>query len=157
MADICAEYHYAGLTINGAANTDTAIVSEEGNGITGLDGAPVRRQVDDLAGTNGGDSQPAHLGFRPIVFNLTVVIGTLGNEGSPAAYNTKMMTLQKAWISALEGQLNSASALTWTDATGDSQSISCMYGMPGGEIQFSGPLYKTQCSFTLLAEDPTIS
>src|SRR5262245_20747502 len=139
MADQCATYTYAGVTINGYEDTDTLFLPNL-DSITGLDGAPIRRLVDYLANEDGGDAQPAHFGARVITFKGEVHIGTQKNR-SPvglAAYQSALITLQKAVTAALEAQLDSAATLAWTDATGASRSISCKYGMPGGEIQFGG-------------------
>jgi len=161
VADRCATYTYAAVTINGDPDTDTLVISDDASDeITGLDGAPVRRQVDPLAGQNGGDSQPARLGHRVIGFKGRVHIGTQPDKDpnrDPAGYNTKLVTLQKAIVAALEAQLNSATTLAWTDATGDSRSISAMYGVPGGEIVFGGTRDDPTFQFSLVAENPTIA
>ena len=159
MADLCATYTFAGVTINGDETSDTLVIPHEGGGITGLDGAPVRRQVDDVAADDGGDSQPAHLGARIITFTGEVHIGTQKDK-SPvgnAAYQSALVALQKATVAALEAQVDSAATLAWTDATGASRSISCKYGMPGGEIQFGGTVEEPTFTFQLIAENPTIS
>lgn len=159
MADTCARYTYAGVTINGDLDTDTLILPNEDGSIVGLDGAPIRRQVDDLAGTDGGESQPAHLGARIITFKGQVHIGTQRNK-SPVgntAYQAALVALQKATVASLEGQLNSNAPLAWTDAAGASRSISAMYGMPDGQIQFGGTVEEPTFTFTLIAENPAIS
>lgn len=158
MADICATYTYAGVTINGdpASNALVIDLDSADDGITGLDGAPIRRQVDPLASTNGGDSQEAWWGHRIITFSGLCQIGTVP-VNDIASYRAALMTLQAAVIAALEAQRDSAATLAWTPANGGVHTISCKYGMPGGEIRFGGPLYKTKFSFTLLAENPTIS
>lgn len=157
MADVCCEYTYAGITINNDPDTDTLIIDPTNGGqIVGLDGAPVRRQVDDLAGIEGGDSMPALLGFRVITFQGVCHVGTV-DQTNETAYRSALNTLQAAVIGALEGQLNSATNLVWTPAGGSAKSISCMYGMPGGEIQFGSEMYAPKFSFQLIAEDPTIS
>jgi hypothetical protein len=75
----------------------------------------------------------------------------------PPTYREKVVTVEEAAHAALAAQLNSASALTWTDALGHSHSISCWYGMEGGELRFSGPMLNRAYEFTLVSETPTIS
>lgn len=160
MADRCATYTYGGVTVNGDSDTDTLVITDDASDqIDGLDGAPVRRQVDNLAGTDGGESQPAHFAPRVITFTGRVHIGTLGGDPNRdrSGYQNKLVTLQKAVVAALEALLNTNSSLAWTDATGASRSIQCMYGMPGGEVKFGGTMDDPTFTFQLLAEDPTIS
>jgi hypothetical protein len=156
MADVCATYTYAGITINGAKDTNCLVITDDGqDGIDGLDGAPIRRQVDPLGNTDGGDSQPPHFGARIIVFRTKVHIGTV--EGTGPLYQAALATYMKAVTAALEAQLNSASTLAWTESDGDARSISAVYGMPDGEVKFGPSVGNPSCTFTLLAEDPTIS
>jgi hypothetical protein len=162
MADICATYTYAGITINGPKDTDT-LVTPTFNDIVGLDGKPIRRQIDPASQDNGDlDLQGAFFAGRVIVFSGSVHIGTLSG-GTPATNKTeyiqKLVALQKAVVAALEAQLTSAATLAWTDATSAARSISCMYGLPGQEIKFGGDnIYEpTFSDFTLWAPDPDIS
>lgn len=161
MADKCATYTYSSVTINGAPNTDTLVLTEdEGSGVEGLDGAPIRRQIDPLAATDGSDlgAQPALFAGRTIRFTGRVHIGTMANpRADPVEYWSRVMVLQKATIAALEAQLNAATPLAWTDSDGDSRSIDAMYGIPGGEIAFSGPSFDIAFTFSLVTEGPTIA
>lgn len=161
MADRCCQYTYAGITVNGALTTNTLLITDDAStGWTGLDGAPIRRQVDPLGLVDGGDSQPAWRGARVITGNFVVFVGTHASHDpytDKTDYLSKLITYQKAIISALEAQLNSASNLTWTDSAGAGRSISCLYGTEGGEVQFGGTFEEPTCTFTLLAENPTIS
>lgn len=160
MSDPCATYTFAGVTVNGAEDTDTLVFTDEsGDGVQGLDGAPIRRQVDDVAADDGGIDQGGLWGARIIPFKGHVHIGTEPAQSSivTAAYLTKSNVLQAAVIAALEAVLNTPSTLAWTPLGLTARSISCVYGMPGGEIQFTGPAYKRAFAFTLLAENPTIT
>ncbi len=161
MADPCATYTFGGLTINGAETSDTLITPSFDN-IVGLDGAPVRRQVDPEAQTDGDlDLQSAYLAGRVIVFSGQIHIGTMsGNPGSDMnTFLSKVVTLQKAVVAACEAQLTSAASLAWTDSAGDARAISCKYGLPGQHVQFGGgsPLDPTFSNLTLWAPDPTIT
>jgi hypothetical protein len=145
VADPCATYTFGGLTINGAETTDTLITPSYDN-IVGLDGAPIRRQVDPEAQTD------------VIVFSGLIHIGTYTGDDVPT-FLAKVVALQKAVVSACEAQLTSAASLAWTDSTGDARAISCKYGLPGQEVQFGGqtPLSPTFANLTLWAPDPTIT
>lgn len=158
MADVCATYTYAGVTINGDKTTDTLVITDDGeDGIDGLDGAPIRRQIDPVANDDGGDSQPAHFAHRIIVFRGKVHIGSVASGPTSSAYQAALVAYMKSVVSALEAKLNTNDTLAWTEADGDSRSISAMYGVPDGEIKFGSSVGNPSFSFSLLAEDPTIS
>lgn len=161
MADRCCQYSYAGITVNGALTTDTLLITDDpSTGWTGLDGAPVRRQVDPLALMDGGDSQPAWRGARIITGTFAVFIGThISHDpfNDTDDYLSKLITYEKSIITAFEAQLNSAATLSWTDSAGAARSISCLYGTEGGEVQFGGSFAEPTCTFTLVAENPAIS
>lgn len=161
MADRCCTYTWGTIVINGDVDTDTAVITDaESDGILGLDGAPIRRQIDPVALDDGGDSQDALLAHRIITVTAHVHIGTHPNRDptiDTPGYNTKLVTLQKAWVAECEAHLNTAQSLTWTDATGASRSINAKYGVEGGEIVFGGTTFEPTVTFQLLAEDPTIS
>ena len=72
-------------------------------------------------------------------------------------YYTALNNLEAAVTSALQGQLNSATNLTWTPTGGSGKSLSCYYGNTGGEIQFGGSMLEKTFEFTLVAYNPTIS
>lgn len=164
MADPCATYTFGSVTINGAEDTDTLITPSYDN-IQGLDGAPVRRQIDPVAQANGDlNLQGEFLAGRVIVFSGQIHIGTMPGHttltgAEMAIFLGKVVTLQKAVVAACEAQLSSAATLAWTDATGASRSISCFYGLPGQVIQFGGssPAEPTFSGLTLWAPSPTIS
>lgn len=161
MADPCAQYTFGGVTINGGETTDT-LVTPDFDSITGLDGKPVRRQIDPASQEDGDlNLQGAFFGGRIIVFSGVIHIGTLGTgsiDPTTPLYIQKIITLQKAVVAACEAQFTSAANLTWTDSTGDSQSISCFYGLPGSTISFGGGLGNpTFAGLTLWAPDPDIT
>jgi hypothetical protein len=155
MADLCCQYNFAGIKINDATEgTDRLILGE--NGVTGLDGAPIRSEIDPQGQSDGGIVHPKLLGARIITFTgFCNVRSTVVEMNTP--YFAALNALEAAVISALSGALNSASALTWTPTGGSGHSISCTYGNEGGEIQFGGSMLEKTFTFTLVAADPTIS
>lgn len=157
MADLCCPYAVAGITINNAtAGADRLVLDSDG--VTGLDGAPVRSQVDPRGQTAGGIVHPKLLGARIITFKGFVHIQSVEpDERIP--YLTAINALEAAVVSALEGILNSASTLSWTPTGAAARSISVTYGVPGQEIQFTGEMLPGErtFSFGLIAAIPTIS
>jgi hypothetical protein len=159
MADLCCPYSIAGITINNtSAGADRLLTSFNNGQITGLDGAPVRSQVDLLAVTNGGIVHTKYYGPRIITFAGEVHIQTV-TDAMSTAYVTAMNTLEAAVVTALQGILNSPSTLSWTPTGLSARSISVTYGVPGQEIQFMGPMLPGErtFSFSLVAASPTIS
>jgi hypothetical protein len=121
-----------------------------------LDGAPVRKQIDPRGQTDGGIVHPAFLGPRIITFTGKVLIRSNTNPGS-TGYIAAVNALENAVVAALEGILNTPSALTWTETGGGAHSITVTYGTQGGEMQFTGNMLDRGFTFTLVAEDPTIA
>lgn len=159
MADYCCPYTFAGVTINHAGETtDTLLIDEDGE-IVGLDGAPIRAEIDDQGVSHGGIVFEKFFGARIIRFTGLVDIRSADPVNERTAYITAMNVYEAAVIAAFEGALNMASALAWTPTGGSARSISCTYGNQGGEIQFSGPMLpdERRFQFTLVAADPTIS
>lgn len=134
------------------------MIGTEGE-ITGLDGAPVRSQVDNLGQTNGGIVFPKFLGPRVITFSGEVHIQSVSWTENNTAWMTAVNTLEAAVVSALEGILNSATSLSWTPTGLAARSISVTYGVPGQEIQFSGAMLPgdRKFSFSVIAANPSIS
>lgn len=158
MADYCTEYTYSSITINNdTAGADRLMIGEEGE-IDGLDGAPIRAEIDDQGQSDGGIVHPKFFAARVIIFSGEVHIQSVAFEDT-LAYISAINTLESGVISALEAQLNSATTLAWTPTGGSGKSISCTYGIQGGEIKFSGPMLPGQrkFTFTLVAADPAIS
>lgn len=157
MADICCEYTFAGITINDTSPDVDRLVLDD-DGVTGLDGAPVRSQVDPKGLTSGGIVHPKFFGARIITFKGFVHIQT-AEPSQTTAYNTAINTLEAAVVAALEGALNGETPLAWTPTGLSARSISCTYGVPGQEIQFTGAMLPGErtFSFSLIADDPTIS
>lgn len=159
MADLCVMYTYSSVKINDTtAGANRLITSSDKGSITGLDGAPVRSQVDMLAQTDGGDVHTKFYAPRIITFQGEVQIQTAAPEDQ-TAWLTAMNTLEAAVVAALQAQLNSATTLSWTPTGLAGRSLSATYGVPGQEIQFSGPPLVGQrtFSFSLIAASPTIS
>ena len=129
-----------------------------GDGAQGLDGAPVRSQVDPRGQIDGGIVHTKFFGPRIITFSGEVLIRSASPEDT-TAYISAINTLEASVVSALEGILNSASSLAWTPTGGSGKSISVTYGVPGQEIQFTGDMLpgSRTFSFSLIAADPTIS
>lgn len=163
MADTCATFNFGSVVVNPDPTTDGLQTTDEGD-VQGLDGAPITGQIDPkgaAAGASGSIVQNKALRGRVIVFTGFVHIGTEITEegGTPnvGAIRQKTVAVEKAVVAALEALLNTPTALTWTDAEGDSFSITATYGTEGGEITFSGPMLNRAYSFTLVTETPTIS
>lgn len=167
MADLCTTYTYAAVTINPADPADgTCFLSAKR--ITGLDGAPVRSTADNKGLTDGTNRYPGtsprrrFFAGRAVTFEGEVIYKrAAGGQGvinfGETAIITAFNTLEAAVIAALEGQLNTATALAWTPTGGAAKSLSCLYGAPGGEIQFDGDLPNRTYSFTLVSEAAAIS
>lgn len=155
MADLCCQYTFGSVVINNSNQALNTLMTDYENGeILGLDGAPIRRQVDPQGQSDGGIFFNAFFGPRIITFTGKVAIVTT-NE--PLALWAAINVLEAATISALEGQRNSAANLTWTPTGGSGKTLSCYYGVPGGEIQFSGNLNERKFTFQLIAYNPTIT
>jgi hypothetical protein len=156
MADTCCTYTFGSLTVNPSSGDGLTTDFEEGQ-ILGLDGAPVRKQIDPQGQSDGGIVHPAFFGARIIQFQGKVLITSVP-EGAPAlTYAAAVNVVEAAAVAALEAQLNSAATLAWTPTGGSGKSISCTYGTPGGEIQFSGNMVDRKFQFTLVAANPTIT
>lgn len=158
MADYCCTYTFSSVTINNTGDTtDTLIIGDDGD-ITGLDGAPIRAEIDDQGQSDGGIVHPKFYAARIITFSGEVLIRSVAFEDT-TAYLTAINTLEAAVVSALEAQFNSAASLSWTPTGLSGRSISCTYGTNGGEIQFSGAMLpgERKFTFTLVAAEPTIS
>ena len=155
MADLCCAYTYAGVILNNPDPDANHLMLGE-DGVTGLDGAPIRSEIDDQGQSDGGIVHPKLYGPRIITFKGFVNIVTELDKKT-AAYSTALNVLEAAVTAALEAQLNSAAALTWTPTGGSGKSISCTYGNSGGEIRFGGSHFEKTFEFTLVAADPTIT
>ena len=155
MADTCAVYTVNGLTIN-HASADTLLTDFEEGDIQGLDGAPIRRQLDPGGQTGGGIVFPALLGPRIITFKGKVSIVSQ-DGGDRLLYAAAVNAVEAAAVSALQGILNTTGTLSWTPNGGSAKSISVYYGVEGGEIQFTGNMLDKSFTFTLVAPNPTIS
>lgn len=155
MADLCCEYHFGSLILNNSEEgADRLILGEDG--VTGLDGRPIRAEIDDQGQSDGGLFFPRLYGARIITFKGFCHIQSVTVEMNTPYYSA-LNTLESGVVSALEAQLNSATPLTWTPTGGSGKSISCYYGNTGGEIQFGGSMLEKTFEFTLVAYDPTIS
>lgn len=156
MADTCCAYTIAGLTIN-ASSGDCLLTDFEDGQILGLDGAPVRKQIDPQGQSDGGIVHPAFFGPRIITFQGKVLIRSVPDGANSLTYAAAVNVVEAAAVSALQGILNSSSSLAWTPNGGSAHSISVTYGTEGGEIQFIGNMVDRRFSFTLVASNPTIS
>ena len=155
MADLCCPYSFAGIVLNNATpGADRLILGEDG--VTGLDGAPIRAEIDDQGQSDGGIVHPKFFAARIITFKGFCHIQSVVVEMN-TAYYTALNALEASVVTALEGAFNTATALTWTPTGGSPRSISCTYGTVGGEIQFGGTMMEKSFEFTLVAAEPTIS
>ena len=159
MADHCCQYTFGSVIINNSSATANSLITDfDGGEILGLDGAPIRRQVDPQGQSDGGIVFNAFLGARIVTFTGEVAIVTVADPGGdPLGMWAAINTLEAATISALEGVRNTPTNLTWTPTGGSGKTLSCKYGVPGGEIQFTGNFRERKFTFQLVAADPTIS
>ncbi len=159
MADLCCQYSFSSVVINSTSATTNSLITDFDEGsIVGLDGAPIRRQVDPEGQSDGGIVFNAFFGARIVTFSGQVAIVTVADPGGdPLGMWAAINVLEAATISALEAVRNSATNLTWTPTGGSGKTLSCKYGMPGGEIQFSGNYRDRRFTFQLVAANPTIS
>lgn len=158
MADYCCQYTFSSVKINDTTtDADRLMIGDDGE-ITGLDGRPIRSEIDDQGQSDGGIVHPKFYAARIIVFSGEIHIQSVAFEDT-TAYITAINTLEAAVITALEAQLNSEANLTWTPTGGSGKSIACTYGVNGGEIQFSGAMLPGQrrFTFTLVADEPAIA
>ena len=159
MADLCCAYSIAGITINNpSAGADRLMTSFENGAITGLDGAPIRSQVDPKGQTHGGIVHNKFFAARVITFAGEVHIQSV-SDAQTAAYLTAINSLEAGVVSALEGILNTPSTLSWTPTGLGTRAISVTYGVPGQEVQFEGPMLPGErtFAFSLIAATPSIS
>ncbi len=157
MADLCVAYTFGGLTINSQSDTADRLVLPD-DGVTGLDGRPIRRQVDPRGVIDGSIVFEAFFAARLITFKGYVEINTVDWAGSmTTAFAAAVMNLEDSVKSTLEGLINTPTNLTWTQSNGNAESVSCVYGMPGGELQFGGPMALPTFQFTLVEATTFVS
>lgn len=156
MADTCTTYTFGSLTVNPSSGDGLTTDFEQGQ-ILGLDGAPIRKQIDPQGQSEGGIVHTAFFAARIIQFQGRVLIRSVAEGSALTTYAAAVNVVESAAVAALEAQLNSATTLSWTLTGGGSHSISCTYGVPGGEIQFTGNMVDRRFTFSLVAADPTIS
>lgn len=155
MADTCVPYAVAGITINAATGDCLHTDFDEGE-ILGLDGAPIRRQIDPQGQTDGGLQHTARFGPRIITFRGKVLIRT--QDGSNREdFAAAVYAVEAAAVAALEAFLNADTTLAWTPNGAGAKSISVRYGTEGGEFQTSGNMIDRRFQFSLYAANPTIS
>jgi hypothetical protein len=153
VADLCCVYTFAGITINDF-DSDGLVLGDDG--VTGLDGAPIRSQVDPRGQIDGGIVHTKFFGPRIITFNGFVNIQSVPIVQS-AIYFEALNDVEAAVVAALEGALNTPSNLAWTPTGQAARTLSCTYGTTGGEIAFAGSMLEKTFTFQLVAEDPEIS
>jgi hypothetical protein len=159
MADLCCTYAFNGILVNREIDgTHPAIllIDFDGGSISGLDGKPIRAQIDPKGQTDGGIVHTKRYGPRIIVFNGKIAVDDGLDPGS-TIWREAVNDLQAATISALEAKLNTADTLSWTPQGSTAHSISCTYGNEGGEVQFGSNMLLPTFQFTLVAADPTIT
>lgn len=160
MADTCATFTFGALTVNPDPDTDGLQTTDEGD-IQGLDGAPITGQIDPAgagAGASGSIVQNKVLRGRVVVFTGFVHIGTMDDPFTDLAqYRAKVNAVEAAAHAALVAQLNTPTNLGWTPQGGSAKTLSCTYGIEGGELRFSGPMLNRAYEFTLVSESATIS
>lgn len=156
--DLCCAYPFPGFTINNPAATatedslvDSLVLGD--SGIVGLDGAPIRRTVMPRGVTDGGLVHPAYFGARIVTWSGKMLIQSTDWALTPE-YLAAVNTLQESVINGLESILNSDWALNWTPTGLAAKSLTLRYGVPGGEIQFSGTMLDMSWTFQTVSADP---
>lgn len=156
MPDLCCEYEFPDFTINDSGDgVDRLVLASDG--IVGLDGAPVRRQVDPKGQIDGGIVHPGLFGPRVVTWRGGVNIQSVDWELT-TEYLTAINTLQQTVIESLESILNADWVLTWTPTGLSAVNLNLRYcAGPGGEIQFGGSMLAMTWQFTTISDDPEIS
>lgn len=149
MADLCCVYTFGALTLNPPSG-DGLFVGE--GGIQGLDGKPIRAQVDNKGVTDGGIVHPKFFGPRAIRFGGPMKIESVARKPT-LAFFAAVNAVEAATIGALEALLNTPTALNYTPQGQGAESLTCTYGIQGGEIQFGGSMMMKTWTFVLVAED----
>lgn len=155
MADTCCQYSLGSLTINNSTG-DTLHTDFDDGDISGLDGAPIRSQIDPQGQSDGGIVHNKFFGPRIITFTGQVLIRSV-DVTNPESYVAAVNAVIATAKSALESILNTPTTLSWTETGGSAHSISVTYGTEGGEFTTSGNMLQKKFSFTLVAASPTIS
>jgi hypothetical protein len=148
MADLCTVYTFGALTLNPSSG-DGLFIGE--GGIQGLDGRPIRAQVDNKGVTDGGIVHPKFFGPRAIRFGGPMKIESVARKPT-VGFFAAVNAVEAATIAALEALLNTPTALSWTPFGGTPESLTCTYGIEGGEIQFGGSMMLKTWTFALVAE-----
>lgn len=142
--DLCVEYSVgASLKLNqgGTSGTTTTIRT---TAITGLDGRPIRRTIWDEGASDGGILGTGRFGARLINFQGEVWVYSGGELLTPAdavkagaisTYLGAVNALVNAWVSGLEGLINTNLTLAWTATGVGAASLTCRYGYQGAEFQ----------------------
>jgi hypothetical protein len=162
--DLCVEYSVgASLKLNqgGTSGTTTTIRT---TAITGLDGRPIQVTIVPNSATSGSDKLTGQLRGRVIRVQGEIWVYSGGELLTPAdaakngamtAYLTAVNSLVDSWVSGLEALLNSTFTLSWTPTGLGADSLTCTYGVEGGEFQSVPPANFdawTTVSFALFAE-----
>ena len=150
MADKCAIYTVAGLTIN-AATGNTYLIGDDGE-IEGLDGMPIRRTVDNRPQTDGAILFPAFGAARRITFEGTLLVRGIDPFGNPTAYLAAMNALEAAMTAALDGIINADATLSW-----NSGADTITVRRDETPTAFRGSYPFKRFLFGLIAATPTIS
>ena len=156
MADLCCEYTMGGtgLILNDDSGANRLVCGPDG--VAGLDGRPIRSQIDPAGVDHGGIVHDKWWAHRIVIFSGFVHIQSMEPTISPT-YFALVNAVEAAWISGLEGLLNTEFNLTWTPSGGSGKTLACTYGTPDGEIEFSGTMLDKRFRFALVADNPTIS
>jgi hypothetical protein len=151
VTDPCAEYTVFGsLIVNqGDGTVDRLWTGETENAITGLDGRPLRQQVDLGGQFSGVHLQDAYWDAREIVFQGIVQIVTADYWEDISGYREALMDLEAAWVSAWDSALDTTFNLTFTPAGQSGQSIAVKLFNP--PLQFGGTLFEPTFTFGLIS------
>lgn len=139
MPDLCVEYTVGDMKMN-EAGADTLVPRS----ITGLHGRPITGTVFNKGATNDSKKLTHRLRGRVIeVRAVPLIVAVIGDPTSKGidipsnlnTYLTRLNTLMDAWVSFLEGKLNTSFTLSYTPTGGSLQSHTVTYGVNGGEFE----------------------
>jgi hypothetical protein len=147
MANLCGIYTIAGLTMN-AASGNTYITDS----IEGLDGASIRRTVENRPQTDGGILFPAFLAPRHVIFEGFMLVRSADPFRQRSAYESALNALESSMVSALDSIINSDGTLSWNGG-GDTLSVR----RDEQPTSFRGKWPEKRFLFTLIAANPVIS
>lgn len=159
MPDLCVQYNVGSMKMNEPLQDTLEPIS-----IKGLHGRPIRATIIDRAKTDGGKKLSSKFGGRIIVVRAKpLIVKSPGVDGSGidiphhlTSYLTRLNALMDAWVSYLEGQLNSSFTLSYTPTGQGAVNRTVTYGIEGGEFEMEAEgensMFDPVVSFSLFQE-----